>query len=152
MKKYNTELSVGVFVLVGLLCTGYLTLRLGNLDIFSSDGYMLTASFNSVTGLKSGSTVMIAGVPVGKVTNIELEPGRDYRALVTMKINSGVRFGDDASASIKTSGLIGDKYVNISPSGYSTTILENGDEIEETLPLFDLEDLIGKFVVPGVGK
>lgn len=148
MKKYNNELSVGIFVFFGLLCLAYLTVKLGNMEIFSNEGYTLTASFNSVSGLREGGSVEIAGVTVGKIVKITLEPDNDYRARVEMRINDNVNFGDDVIASIKTSGLIGDKYVNLSPGG-SPDILEDGDEITETTPLFDLEGLIGKFIAPG---
>ncbi len=148
MKKYSNELSVGVFVFFGLLCLAYLTVKLGNLELFSNEGYTLYASFNSVSGLRTGGTVEIAGVTVGKVVNITLDQNNDYRARVEMRINDKVRFGDDVIASVKTSGLIGDKYVNLSPGG-STTILEDGDDITETTPMFDLEGLIGKFIAPG---
>lgn len=149
MKKYKHELSVGIFVFLGLLCVAYLTVRLGKMEVFSNEGYVLSASFDSVTGLRNGSSVLIAGVPVGKVIKISLEPDNFYRAKVEMKIDDRITFGDDVIASIKTSGLIGDKYVNLSPGG-STDILEDGDEIIETTPIFDLENLIAKFIAPGV--
>lgn len=151
MKKYSNELSVGIFVFLGLLCIAYLTVRLGKMEIFSNEGYVLTASFDQVTGLRNGSSVLIAGVPVGKVVSIRLEPENYFRARVEMKIDDKVRFGDDVIASIKTSGLIGDKYVNLSPGG-APDPLEDGDEITETTPMFDLENLIAKFIAPGVTK
>lgn len=151
MKKYRNELSVGIFVFIGLLCIAYLTVRLGKMEIFSNEGYVLTASFDTVSGLRNGSSVLIAGVPVGKVVKISLDPENFCRAKVEMKIDDNIRFGDDVIASIKTSGLIGDKYVNLSPGG-SSTILDDGDEITETTPMFDLENIIAKFVAPGVGK
>lgn len=151
MKKYSSELSVGIFVFISLLCLAFLTVRLGKMEIFSNEGYMLTASFDQVTGLKNGSAVVIAGVPVGKVVSISLEPDNFFRARVEMKIDDKIRFGDDVIASIKTNGLIGDKYVNLSPGGASDP-LEDGDEITETTPMFDLENLIGKFIAPGVAK
>lgn len=151
MKKYSNELSVGIFVFLGLLCLAYLTVRLGKMEVFSNEGYVLTASFDQATGLRNGSAVLIAGVPVGKVVSITLDADNFYRAKVEMKINDGVRFGDDVIASIKTSGLIGDKYINLSPGG-SHELLGDGDEITETLPMFDLENIIGKFIAPGVDK
>lgn len=151
MKKYSNELSVGIFVFIGLLCIAYLTVRLGKMEIFSNEGYVLTASFDTVSGLRNGSSVLIAGVPVGKVVKISLDPKNFYRAKVEIKIDDNIRFGDDVIASIKTSGLIGDKYVNLSPGG-SSSILNDGDEITETTPMFDLENILAKFVAPGVGK
>lgn len=149
MKKYSNELTVGIFIIFGLLCLAYLTVRLGQMELFSNKGYELNASFDSVAGLRNGSSVLIAGVPVGKVTSISLDADNFYRAKVSMKIDDRVRFGDDVIASIKTSGLIGDKYINLSPGG-SPDLLEDGDEITETTPMFDLENLIAKFITPGV--
>ena len=149
MKKYRNELSVGIFVFIGMLCLAYLTVKLGKLELFSNEGYTLYASFNSVSGLRTGSNVEVAGVNVGKVVNITLEPARDFRALVEMRIHDKFRFGDDVIASVKTQGIIGDKYISLSPGG-SDDFLEDGDEISDTTPIFDLEDLIGKFIAPGV--
>jgi phospholipid/cholesterol/gamma-HCH transport system substrate-binding protein len=148
MPKYQHELSVGIFVFTGLLCLAYLTVRLGSLEFFRNTGYTLTASFNSVSGLREGSSVEIAGVTVGKVSLLRLEPENSYRARIEMWIDDKIRIGDDVIASIKTHGLIGDKFVNLSP-GASTIMLQDGDEIIETTPMFDLEGLIGKFIAPG---
>lgn len=149
MKKYNSEIIVGIFVLIGLLCLGYMTVRLGKMDVFGNTGYTLTAKFESVTGLRNGASVEIGGVSVGKVTGISLDPS-DYRAAVSIRIlNDQIELSDDVIASIKTSGLIGDKYVSLSPGG-STAMLHDGDEITETLPPIDIENLISKYVFGGV--
>ncbi|MDR0339598.1 MAG: outer membrane lipid asymmetry maintenance protein MlaD, partial [Desulfovibrio sp.] len=107
----------------------------------------LTARFSSVTGLKSGANVEIAGVPVGKVTGIRMDDS--YRAVVTLLINKGVALSDDSIASVKTSGLIGDKYVSLS-SGGSETMLADGDQVTETESAVDIEALISKYVFGGV--
>lgn len=151
MQKYKYELAVGVFAFLGLVCLAYLTFRLGNLELFADKGYRVYAKFNSAGGLRTGSSVEIAGVKVGEVVDIALDIKEDYRAKVTMRIQDEVRFGDDVIASIKTYGLLGDKYVLLSPGG-SEAFLEDGDEISETTPLFDLEGLISKFITPGVDK
>lgn len=147
MKKYSMELSVGVFMLIGLICLAYLTVKLGKMELFDADGYTLTARFTSASGLKTGANVEIGGVPVGKVTGITM--GKDYRAVVTLLINNGVELSDDTIASIKTSGLIGDKYVSVS-SGGSEHMLAEGDEVTETESAVDIEALISKYVFGGV--
>ena len=102
MKKYSLEFSVGIFVLVGLLCLAYMTIKLGKMEVFANDGYTLSARFASITGLKVGASVEMAGVPVGKVTAIDLD--KDYYAQVSLQLQKGVQLGDDSIASVKTSG------------------------------------------------
>jgi phospholipid/cholesterol/gamma-HCH transport system substrate-binding protein len=147
MKKYSLEFSVGVFVLIGCICLAYLTVKLGKLEVLDSDGYAVTARFSSITGLKAGARVEIAGVPIGKVTGVALN--RDYAARVNLLINKGIELSEDCIASVKTSGLIGDKYVSISPGG-SDSMLADGDEITETESAVDIEALISKYVFGGV--
>lgn len=137
------ELIVGVFVFLGLLCVAYLTIQLGRMELFSGKSYAVVAKFGSVSGLKSGADVMISGVSVGKVASIELSP--DFRATVRMNIRQEVELSEDTGASIKTSGLIGDKYVALSPGG-STIALENDDEISMTQSAIDIENLISNYV------
>ncbi len=148
MKKYTMETTVGVFVLAGLLCVAYLTVKLGKLEVIGGDNYPVTARFKDVTGLKNGAYVEMAGVRIGRVAGIALDT-RDNTALVTLDIQKGVRLTDDAIASIKTSGLIGDKFVKISPGG-SDEVLKAGSMIVETEASVDLGDLIGKYVFGGV--
>jgi len=149
MKKYTMETTVGVFVLAGLLCVAYLTIKLGKLEVLSGDSYYtVTARFKDVTGLKNGAYVEMAGVRIGRVTGIRLDP-KDNMAMVSLDIQKGVRLTDDSIASIKTSGLIGDKFVKVSPGG-SDDILKPGGLIVETEPSIDLGDLIGKYVFGGV--
>lgn len=147
MKKYGMEFYVGVFVLIGLACLAYMTVKLGKMEVFGNDGYTLTARFTSVSGLKSGASIEISGVPVGKVTGITLNNG--YQAVVSLQINKEVQLSDDSIASVKTSGLIGDKYISISCGG-SETLLANGDELTETESAIDIEALISKYVFGGV--
>ncbi|MFW6216990.1 MAG: outer membrane lipid asymmetry maintenance protein MlaD, partial [Desulfohalobiaceae bacterium] len=115
-KGYKVELTVGAFVLLGLICLGYLTLQLGQMQFFGSDYYQLQARFSNVSGLRSGNSVQIAGVQVGQVEDIELNQEK-YVAMVKLRIQKGIRLSDDSMAAIKTSGLIGDKYISISPGG-----------------------------------
>ncbi|HCR11983.1 outer membrane lipid asymmetry maintenance protein MlaD [Solidesulfovibrio sp.] len=148
MKKYSMETTVGIFVLAGLMCVAYLTVKLGKLDVLGGDRYPVTARFKDVTGLKSGAYVEMAGVRIGRVAGINLDTKANM-ALVTLEIDKGVRLTDDSIASIKTSGLIGDKFVKISPGG-SDDVLGPGGLIVETEPSVDLGDLIGKYVFGGV--
>ena len=147
MKKYSLEFSVGIFVLAGLLCLAYMTIKLGKMEVFANDGYTVKAKFASITGLKVGASVEISGVPVGKVTGINLDD--NYHAQVRLQLKKTVRLSDDSIASVKTSGLIGDKYVSLSLGG-STTLLADGDDITETESAVDIEALISKYVFGGV--
>ncbi|MFP4391754.1 MAG: outer membrane lipid asymmetry maintenance protein MlaD [Desulfohalobiaceae bacterium] len=143
-KGYKVELTVGAFVLLGLICLGYLTLQLGQMQFFGSDYYQLQARFSNVSGLRSGNSVQIAGVQVGQVEDIELNQEK-YVAMVKLRIQKGIRLSDDSMAAIKTSGLIGDKYISISPGG-SGIYLEPGETIIETQAPLDIEELVGKYV------
>ena len=145
---FAKESIVGVFVVLGLVCVSYLTIKLGRMEVFDSSGYTVTARFSSVTGLRTGANVEIAGVPVGRDTTIRLDP-QTFMADVDLRINDGVNLSDDVMASVKTSGLIGDKYISLAPGG-SDTPLKNGDTITDTEPTLDLEALIGKVVFGGV--
>lgn len=146
MKKYSLEFSVGVFVLFGLICLGYMTIKLGKMELFSNDGYTLTANFASISGLRTGASVEIAGVPVGKVTGISLTD--KYYAKVSLQLNKGVAISEDTIASVRTSGLIGDKYIKLSPGG-SLDMLSNGQQLTETEKAIDIEELISKYVFEG---
>ena len=142
MKRFNLEMAVGVFMLVGLLAVAYLTLNVGGIDLFGSNYYRLYANFDSVSGLKNGAQIEIAGVPVGKVTGITL---KDDQARVELSLKPDVKVGSDVFASIKTQGIIGDKYVLLTP-GADDDYLKDGDEITETESAVDLESLISKYV------
>ena len=139
--------AVGVFVLVGLLCVAYMTIKLGKMEVFSDEGFELKASFTNVSGLRVGADVELAGVPVGRVTNIVLTD--DMRARVSLRLDRPLQLTDDTIASVKTSGLIGDKYISLSPGG-SPDILPAGGEITETEAPTDLESIIAKYAHGGV--
>lgn len=144
------ETLVGVFVLIGLLCVAYLTIRLGKMEVFGSEGFVLTARFNSVSGLRVGADVEMAGVPVGKVQSIRLDDDPlNTQAVVYLRFERDLKLSEDSIASIKTSGLIGDKYISLSRGG-SSQILVSGDEIRETESAVDLESLLGKYAFGGV--
>lgn len=142
MKQRNLETAVGFFVLVGIACLAWLSIRLGKIEIMGGDYVPVHAEFASVSGLKPGAGVEIAGVEIGKVDSIVLD---DFRANVRMKIRRGIRLQEDTIASIRTRGLIGDKYVNLSP-GASDRLIPPGGKIRETESAVDLEELIGKFI------
>jgi phospholipid/cholesterol/gamma-HCH transport system substrate-binding protein len=144
MKRLDVELAVGVFVIVGVVCLGWLSVQLGGVNFFGNSGYELHAAFRNVGVLKAGADVVIAGVPVGRVKTIRLDL-KDYRAAVVLHIEEGTEIQDDAIACIKTKGLIGEKYVEILPGGSPDT-LGPGDTIWETQPVIDIESLISKAV------
>jgi phospholipid/cholesterol/gamma-HCH transport system substrate-binding protein len=143
MKKGSVELGVGIFVIIGLICVGYLTIQLGKMKLLGDDHYFLNARFLSVSGLKAGAQVEIAGVEVGQVDSISLDP-EDNVAMVRLKIQKNIVLTDDVVASVKTSGLIGDKYIKLSPGG-SDDVLEPEDTITDTESALDIEELISKY-------
>jgi phospholipid/cholesterol/gamma-HCH transport system substrate-binding protein len=142
MMRRRVEIGVGLFMLAGILALGYLSVRLGQVDLFGTRGYIVHAEFSTVGGLKAGAGVEIAGVPIGRVQSIGL---KDYQARVTMQIKEGVKLQDDAIVSIKTKGLIGEKFVQISPGGSEKTVPPGGRLTEVESPV-DIEELISKYV------
>jgi phospholipid/cholesterol/gamma-HCH transport system substrate-binding protein len=142
MKKSTIELWVGMFLIAGLACFGYLSVRLAKSEFFGGNGYELHAQFSNCGSLKIGASVMIAGVEVGRVKSISLE---DYQAHVVFMINPDVTLDMDAIASVKTKGLIGEKFVELLPGGMDEKI-KPGGRIMNTEPAMDLEQLIAKFV------
>lgn len=144
MKHGTLEMAVGIFVLIGILCVSYLTIKLGKMELLGDEYYYLNARFDTVAGLKTGSQVDLAGVQIGQVEDIRLDTERMV-AHVTLKIKKDVELTDDAIASVKTAGLIGDKYVSITPGG-SDEILQSGDMILETESPLDFEEMVSKYV------
>lgn len=142
--------AVGIFVLIGLLCVGYLTIKLGKMEFFSGKGFDISARFDSATGLRAGADVELAGVPVGRVVSVTLDPDpMNTQAVVKMKLKDNLHLSDDTIASIKTSGLIGDKYISLSRGG-SDTQIKAGGTITETESPMDIESLIAKYAFGGV--
>ena len=143
MERGKLELVVGLFVLVGVICLGYLAIKLGKLELVGGgDYYELQAEFSSTSGLKNGASVEIAGVEVGRVKNIGL---KEDRAQVVLAIHDGIKLYDDAIASIKTRGIIGEKFMEISPGG-AGELLKNGATIVDTESGIDLEQVISQFI------
>lgn len=144
------ETAVGVFVLLGLICVAYLTIKLGKMEFFSGQGYELSARFDSVSGLRVGADVEMSGVPVGRVVSISLDPDPlRSQAVVRLKLDKDFQLSDDSIASVRTSGLIGDKYVSLSRGG-SDKKLASGGTITETESSVDLGSLISKYAFGGV--
>jgi phospholipid/cholesterol/gamma-HCH transport system substrate-binding protein len=136
------EIGVGLFMVAGILALAYLSVNLGNVDILGRQGYVVYADFPTVGGLQSGAAVEIAGVSVGRVQSISL---REYQARVALRIDEAVRIQDDAIVSIKTKGLIGEKFVQINPGG-SEKVVSPGGRLTEVEAPVDLEELISKYV------
>lgn len=149
MKKFDTELSVGLFMITGFLAFVYLSLQLGEFSIFSMEkNYTVRAEFNNVSGLKQGAGVEIAGVNVGKVAQVSL--GEGDMAEVLLYINKEVKITEDAIASVRTQGIIGDKYIRII-QGAGEKMLENNGNIAQTESAVDIEELVSKYIFGGVG-
>ncbi len=138
----TTQFIVGIFALLGIAALAILSISLGKISLFPPPGYTLYASFDNISGLKTGDQVQLAGVQVGKVVDIGI---KDYRARVAMRIYNAVPIDEDAIAAIKTSGIIGDKYVSIQ-LGPSDHYLKDGDTLRQTQSAFVLEDAIGQLI------
>lgn len=138
----KTEISVGIFMIAGILCLVYLSVNLGDVNLFSSNNFTINATFSSIEGLEVGASVEIAGVPVGKVKKITLE---ENQAMLFMEIKKGTQITDDTIASIRTKGVIGDKFVKLSPGG-SDEILGDSDSLMDTESAISLEELVSKYM------
>ena len=142
MRRFDLELAVGLFMIAGIVCLGYLSVKLGGMDVLGQDGYELNLVFTNSGGLQEGSPVVIAGVDVGRVKEVRLD---DYQALVVIRLPEEVKIHEDAIASIKTKGLIGEKYVEITPGG-AEDFVGPGGKLRDTQPAIDMEALISKHV------
>jgi len=141
-RTFTLEFLVGLFTMAGVAAAGYLAVGLAGLEIGASNTYYVYAEFDNVSGLKYGASVEIAGVPIGEVSSIDL---KDPAARVTLKLKRGIRIKDDDIASIRTKGIIGDRYVKISRGASDVYVPEEGT-ITETESVIDIEDVIGKVV------
>jgi phospholipid/cholesterol/gamma-HCH transport system substrate-binding protein len=149
MNKRTLELIVGCFVLLGLGAILYLALQVGSARFFGSDRYELQARFSSASGVNPGSRVEIAGVQVGSVREIVLSD--NFYAIVTLELPKQITLDDDTIASVKTAGLIGDRYIQLAPGG-SGFALEPGDLIVDTESALDIESLISRFALGGIDE
>lgn len=150
MNKYRYETVAGLFVLIGLVCVGYMTVKLGRVKLLAHDSYPLYAQFNSVSGLRAGNPVEMLGIQIGEVVGFRLDQEKQV-VMAELKIREGIKVYEDAIASIKTSGLIGDRYVSLDAGG-SGTVLKPGGIILQTESPLDLSDLIGKYAFGDIGK
>jgi phospholipid/cholesterol/gamma-HCH transport system substrate-binding protein len=144
MKKMNLEMIVGLFLLTGFASFSFIAIKMGDISLFMEDSYPVSARFVSISGLKEGAVVEVAGVKVGKVSAIELDGGK-YEAVVHMDISKTVHLSDDSIASIRTAGIIGDRFIKLTPGG-SEDYLDPGDEIQETESAISLEELVSKYI------
>lgn len=146
VRERSIEITVGLFVLAGILALLTLALKVSGLSSYmGTNGYLITASFDNIGGLKPRAPVTIAGVRVGEVTNINLDP-TTFKATVTMQIDSHQnQIPSDTAANIFTQGLLGANYISLTP-GYAQTVLKNGDHLASTHPALILENLIGQLL------
>lgn len=137
------ETAVGIFIVIGLICVGYMTVKLGNVSLFGDKTYPIFARFSTVAGLRVGSAVEVYGIQIGSVTSLTVDY-QNQMGVVGMKINKNTIIYDDAMATVKTAGLIGDKYVKIDPGGGGEPLKPKGMITQTSVPA-DIEDLIGKY-------
>lgn len=144
MQQYRKiEIIVGIFVFVGIIAVAGLAVKLGQMGGISPSGYTLDALFEDAGGVRVGSDVMLAGVLIGRVSSVTLQ---DYsEAHVEMEIDEDVAITSDAIASIRTKGIIGERYVRVT-QGAEEDNLVDGDEIEETESAINIEDLVSKYI------
>ena len=151
MKQLKIEFFVGLFVIAGFLCVSYMAINMGNFSLFNEqDSYQLVGRFDSVSGLKEGAAIEIAGVKIGKVATIVLDV-ENFEALVSMDIPNHIQLPLDSVASVRTSGIIGDKYIKLTV-GVEDEKLGPGEEFEQTESALDIEELISKFVFSSSDK
>jgi len=148
MKKPYLEFVVGLFLAIGIGCLAWLSIKLARNEFFARDGYEVQATFSNGSGLRRGTPVVIAGVEIGRVESVGLQ---DYEAKVRFVIQPGVALQSDMIAAIKTKGLIGEKYIELTP-GASDKTIKPGGVIRETQPAMDLEALIGKYIQGSLAK
>mgnify|MGYP002631392258 FL=1 len=149
MKNRTIEFLVGCFVLVGLVAVLYLAIQVGSARFFGSDSYTLKARFSSASGVNPGSRIEIAGVRVGTVKDVNLSD--NFFAIVSLELPITIQLDDDTIASVKTAGLIGDRFIDLSPGG-SGFPLEAGDLIVDTESALDIESLISRFALGGIDE
>ena len=150
MKKYAMETTAGIFVVFGLLAIAYMTVKLGHVSFLGDNSYPLYAPFTTVSGLRAGSPVDMLGIEVGRVERFTMDQ-KNQRVVMEISIQKDIKVYDDAIASIKTEGMIGDKYLSIDPGG-AGKLLGPGGTITETQPAVDIVDLIGKYAFGEVKK
>ena len=150
MGNSRIEITVGIFLVIGFLALAWLALQLGEVSwLAGSKSYIVQAEFNNISGVKAGADVQIAGVTIGKVRQLSLN--EDRQAVVKMQIDKTVAIPKDSIASVKSQGIIGDKFIQISLGG-DEKLYKPGDTIVDTESAVDLESLISKFAFGQVSK
>lgn len=144
MRKLGIEFVVGLFMLAGFAAFFYMAIKMGDIGVFDKQTYTVSARFMNSSGLKEGGVVELAGVSVGKVAKIELDPEM-YESVVMLEIQDNVKLQEDTIASIRTAGIIGDKYIKLTPGGVDEYLVD-GDEIIETESALDIEELVSKYI------
>lgn len=144
MKNLGLNFVVGLFVLLGFAVLIYMSVSIGGATLTDSNSYKIVARFESTSGLKEGAFVEIAGVRVGQAKSIVFDPV-NYESVVTITLDNTVQIPDDSIASIRTAGIIGDRFIKLTPGG-SDLYLEDGEELIETEPSISLEELISKYM------
>jgi len=139
-------MSVGVFVFLGIVAIGWLALKVGQIGGLGESGYTLVANFGDAGGMREGGDIMMAGVTIGRIDTVNLV--KNDHAQMVLRIHDGIKITEDAFASVRTKGIIGDRYIRIT-QGPSETFLEPGSEIEETESAINIEDLISKYIFSG---
>ena len=143
MKNNSIEMFVGLFMLIGFGAFVYLALQLGEVSFLTDNKtYVIEAEFDNVSGVKKGASVQVAGVVVGEVAAIKL--GEDEVAILTLKVDKAIELPTDSMASVKSQGIIGDKYIQLSPGG-DEELFKPGGIIQDTESSLDIESLISKF-------
>jgi len=144
MQQYRRiEITVGVFVFLGIVAASWMAVKLGQIGGLGQSGYPIEAVFTDAGGVRVGSDVMMAGVIIGRVAGVALQDNQ--KAKITLQINSGVELSSDVIASVRTKGIIGERYIRITQGG-DTDLLAAGDEVEETESAINLEDLVSKYI------
>ena len=144
MNGSKVEVAVGAFVIFGFACFAFIAIKLGTVQLLDGGRYSLTARFGNVSGLKAGAAVEIGGVKVGAVRSIDVDP-KNFEARVTLDIDPGIHVPADSIASVRTSGIIGDKFIKITPGGDDKN-LADGSAISETESAISLEELVSKYI------
>ena len=150
MKRFNIEFAVGLFMILGLGAFFYLAVKMGDINLFGDDKYKVMARFTSISGLKEGAYVEMAGVRIGRVSSIDFDP-ETYESVIQLSVPNDVKLQEDTIASVRTAGIIGDKFIKLTPGGLEDYI-EEGGEIVETESSLDIEELISKYIFESSGK
>ncbi len=150
MSEYKRiEIAVGVFVCIGIVAMFYMALKLGEVGGLGASGYVVTADFDDIGGIRTGADVMLAGIVVGRVDGVHLT--MDDQAELSLRIHDSVKLTSDVIASIRTKGIIGDRFVRLS-QGADNTYLKRGGTIDETESAISLEGLVAKYIFNSKGK